>query len=333
MPLPLSINLKVARYLARARLRGGRSQIPMVLMLEITHACQLNCISCGRIREYKDTKSARLTRSQAHEVILEAGTPIVSISGGESLLHPDVPSIVTDALEMGKVVYLCTNGFLLTKRLFEFTPHPHFYFNVHLDGTPDFHDNIVQLPGVAEHALEGIRQAKAAGFGVTTNTTIFRHTPVEMVVDLFRMLEGFNVDGFMFAPAYAYEVGVPVNTLTRQEAHTWFRSLRLLWKGNRSQHSPIYMDFLCGERELECTPWGTVTYNPQGWKRPCYLLTDGHVPSFNELMDETDWYGYGPGRDPRCADCLMHSGFEPSVISELEGPKDWFRIMQWQLEG
>jgi len=333
MSLPLSINLKVARYLARARLNGGRSQIPLVLMLEVTHACQLNCISCGRIREYADTKSARVTRNQAHEVVLEAGTPIVSISGGESLLHPDAPGIVADALEMGKVVYLCTNGFLLAKRLLEFTPHPHFYFNVHLDGTPDFHDDVVQLPGVAERALEGIRQAKSAGFGVTTNTTIFSHTPVEMVVDLFHQLEGLDVDGFMLAPAYAYEVGIPVGTLAWEDVHAWFRSFRTFWPGGRFHNSPFYLDFLCGERELDCTPWGTVTYNPQGWKRPCYLLTDGHVSSFDELMDETDWDVYGPGHDPRCANCLIHSGFEPSVIGDLRSPKDWFRIMRWQLEG
>jgi len=331
MPLPLSINLKVAQYLARERIIGRRSQIPLVLMLEITHACQLNCIGCGRIREYADTKSDRVTRNQSREIILEARTPVVSISGGETLLHPDAPGIVADALGMGKVVYLCTNGILLTKRLREFSPHPHFYFNVHLDGTPDFHDGIVQLPGIADRAMEGIRQAKSAGFGVTTNTTIFSHTPVEMVADLFRQLVGLDVDGFMLAPAFDYEVGVSVDTLSLEDAHAWFRSFRTLWRGERSHHSPFYIDFLCGERELECSPWGTVTHNPQGWKHPCYLLTDGHVPSFDELMDETRWDDYGPGRDTRCANCLIHSGFEPSVLGSLGGPKDWFKIIRWQL--
>jgi hopanoid biosynthesis associated radical SAM protein HpnH len=332
MPLPLSINLKVARYLTWARLRGGRSQVSLVLMLEITHACQLNCVGCGRIHEYADTRNVRISPKRTHDVMLEAGTPIVSISGGETLLHPDVPNIVADALDMKKVVYLCTNGLLLTKRLHEFTPHPHFFFNVHLDGTPDFHNAVVQLPGVAESVLEGIRQAKAAGFGVTTNTTIFSHTPVEMVVDLFRQLEVMGVDGFMLAPAFSYEVGISAGTLTLDEAHTWFRSLRTHWPDKRFHHSPFYLDFLSGERELKCMPWGTVTYTPKGWKRPCYLLTDGHVSSFDELMDKTDWDIYGSGRDPRCANCLIHSGFETSVIGSLKGLKDWLRIIRWQIE-
>jgi hopanoid biosynthesis associated radical SAM protein HpnH len=331
MSLPLSMNLKVARYLAQARLSRVRPQIPLVLMLEITHACQLNCMGCGRIREYADTKSERLSRTHAREIILEAGTPVVSISGGETLLHPDVPTIVADALDLGKGVYLCTNGFLLAKRLSEFSPHPHFFFNVHIDGTPDFHDNLVQLPGVAERALDGIRQAKAAGFGVTTNTTIYRNTPVEMVVDLFSQLKALGVDGFMFAPAFAYEVGLSVETLTRAETRAWFSALRRSWSGENSHHSPFYFDFLCGDRELDCMPWGTVTYNPQGWKRPCYLLTDGHVSSFTELMDGTDWTAWGPGRDPRCANCMLHSGFEPSVVGNMNGPKDWLRIIRWQL--
>jgi len=333
MSLPLSMNLKVAGYLVQSRLKNGRPQIPLVLMLEITHACQLSCLGCGRIREYADTKNERLTRSQAKDVMLEAGTPIVSISGGETMLHPESPGISADALELGKGVYLCTNGFLLPKRLSEFKPHPHFYFNVHLDGTPDYHNGLVQLPGVAEQALEGIRQAKAAGFGVTTNTTIYRDTPVEMIADLFRQLKALNVDGFMIAPAFNYEVGLSVNTKTRAEAQEWFRSLRKVWSGNNSHHSPIYIEFLSGERELNCTPWGTVTYNPQGWKKPCYLLTDGHVSSFAELLDETDWDSLGPGYDTRCANCMLHSGFEPSVIGSLKGVQDWIRMIRWQLGG
>jgi hopanoid biosynthesis associated radical SAM protein HpnH len=331
MPLPLSMNLKVARYLAKNRLNGTRPQIPLVLMLEITHACQLNCLGCGRIREYADTKNQRLTREHAREVMAEAGTPVVSISGGETLLHPEVPGIVADALDMGKGVYLCTNGLLLTKRLAEFSPHPHFFFNVHLDGTADFHNSLVQLEGVAERALDGIRQAKASGFEVTTNTTVFSNTPVDMVVELFNMLEGLGVDGFMFAPAYAYEIGLSMDTMTRADAHEWFRTLRQSWSGVKSHHSPFYLDFLCGEKPLDCMPWGTVTYNSQGWKRPCYLLTDRHVETFTELMDDTDWATYGPGRDPRCKDCMLHSGFEPSVIGNMNGLKDWLRIIRWQL--
>jgi len=302
-------------------------------MLEPTHACNLRCAGCGRIREYADTQSARLTRQQARAAMVEAGTPFVSISGGEPLLHPDAPAIAADALASGRVVYLCTNGLLLTQRLGEFTPHPRFYFNVHLDGPPEVHDALTGLPGSAERALEGILQAKAAGFGVTVNTTFYRHTPVDGVVALFRQLTDIGVDGLMIAPAFAYQIGIPAATLSRAEAHERFRALRAAWGGKRLYHTPLYVEFLCGERELNCMPWGTVTYNPQGWKRPCYLLTDAHVPSFDQLMNETDWDAYGPGRDPRCADCLMHSGFEPSVMSSLRGPHDWWQIVRWQLGG
>lgn len=337
MSLPISINLTIALHLARAgaraRAQGRDGRIPLVLMLELTHACNLRCDGCGRIREYADTAAARLTREQAHTALVEAGTPVVSISGGEPTLHPDAPAIAADALGMGKVVYFCTNGLLLAKRLDEFKPHPRFFFNVHLDGPAEVHDRLTGLPGAAERALEGIRRAKSAGFGVTTNTTLYKDTPIEAVAGLFRELTAIGVDGLMMAPAFAYQVGTPAATLTRQEAHERFRALRQAWGDRNLYHTPIYMQFLRGERELACMPWGTVTYNPQGWKRPCYLVTDEHVASFRELMDGTDWSACGPARDPRCAECMLHSGFEPSVMSSLRGPRDWWNIVRWQLGG
>jgi hopanoid biosynthesis associated radical SAM protein HpnH len=331
MPLPLSINLRVASHLAQARFSGGPRRVPIVLMLELTHACNLRCAGCGRIREYADTQSDRLTREGARAALIEAGTPVVSISGGEPFLHPDAPGITADALDMGKLVYLCTNGLLMAGRLDEFRPHPRFFFNVHLDGPPSLHDSLVGLPGAADRALGGIRQAKAVGFGVTTNTTIYRDTRVEDVVALFRQLRGLGVDGFLLAPAFDYEVGIPAGTLSRTEAHGWFRSLEAQWQGDSLYHTPFYMEFLRGERELSCMPWGTVTYNPRGWKRPCYLLTDAHVATLAELMGSTDWDAYGPGRDPRCANCQLHSGFEPSVMGSLRGPGDWWRVFRWQM--
>ena len=333
MPLPVSVNLKVAGHLARARLTEGPGPIPLVLMLELTHACNLQCAGCGRIREYADTQTADLTRDQAREAMIDAATPIVSISGGEPLLHPQAPAVAADALALGRVVYLCTNALLLARRLAEFTPHPRLYFNVHLDGPPEIHDALTGLPGTAERALEAIRLAKGNGFRITTNTTIYRHTPVDATVVLFRQLTSLGVAGIMIAPAFAYEVDIAANTLTRADAHTWFRAFREAWDGSALYHTPLYMEFLCGERQLACMPWGTLTRNPQGWKRPCYLITDAHVPSLEELMNETDWDAYGPGRDPRCADCLMHSGFEPSVMASLRSPRDLWRIVRWQLRG
>ncbi|MBN1148228.1 MAG: adenosyl-hopene transferase HpnH [Anaerolineales bacterium] len=345
MPLPVSINMKIARHylqvIWRNRNNGhanngrGSLRIPLVLMLELTHACNLKCRGCGRIREYADSQKERLTFDQARAAMIEADTPVVSISGGEPLLHSDAPSIAALAVEMGKVVYFCTNGLLLTRRLAEFEPHRLFFFNVHMDGPPAIHDDLVGLPGTARRALEGIVQARRAGFNVTTNTTVYRSTPPEAIAALFEQLTEMGVKGLMIAPAFAYEVGTEAETFTRPQAQAWFKRLYELWGDRNMTHTPLYMQFLRGERKLTCMPWGTVTYNPQGWKTPCYLLIGDHVSSFRELMDTTDWQAYGPGRDPRCADCMLHSGFEPSVINSIRGLNDgWrslLRLARWQM--
>jgi hopanoid biosynthesis associated radical SAM protein HpnH len=333
MPLPISINMTIARHLIRARMRNGNSHVPIVLMLELTHACNLRCDGCGRIREYADSRAQSISREKARAIVAEANTPVVSVSGGEPLLHPDIAGITQDILDLGKLVYLCTNGTLMNKRLYEFTPHPRFYFNVHVDGPPSVHDALTNVPGTTERALEAIRNAKAAGFGVTTNTTIYYDTPMREVATLFRQVTDMGVDGLTVAPAFAYEVGAPARTLTREQAHARFRELQSLWGGENLYHTPIFMQFLRGERDLPCMPWGVVTYNPQGWKRPCYLLTDAHLSSFDELMNETDWDAYGPGRDPRCANCLMHSGFELSVMGSMHHPRDLWQIVRWQMFG
>jgi hopanoid biosynthesis associated radical SAM protein HpnH len=333
MPLPLNINLTIARHLIASRLTGSGPHVPLVLMLELTHACNLNCAGCGRIREYVDTRTARLTLEQARQAMQAANTPVVSISGGEPLLHPDVAAIAQTALSMGKVVYLCTNALLLEKRLAGFKPHKRFYFNVHLDGPQEIHDRLTGLPGTYQRARAGIIAALEAGFGVTTNTTIYKDTPLESILRLFQDLTDLGVDGMMVAPAFAYEVGTEAATFTRQETERYMQALYQAWGDRNLYHSPLYMQFLRGERTLDCMPWGTVTYNPQGWKQPCYLLTDDHVPSFDTLMESTNWEAYGPGRDARCADCMLHSGFEPSVMNSMHGLSDWLQMARWQLGG
>jgi hopanoid biosynthesis associated radical SAM protein HpnH len=333
MPLPIAVNLRVAGHLALARLRRRPTRVPVVLMLELTHACNLRCAGCGRVREYAGTSQSAVTREEAHAVMIEAGTPFVSISGGEPLLHADAPAIAADALALGKVIYFCTNGLLLAQRLGEFTPHRRFYFNIHLDGPAHVHDALAGLPGTTDRALKAIRLAKDAGFGVTVNTTLYRDTLIDDVAALFSELTDMGVDGLMIAPAFSYEVGVQAGTLTRVEAHERFRALRASWGEKNLYHTPLYMQFLAGERELSCMPWGTVTYNPQGWKRPCYLLTDGHVASFDALINETEWDACGPGQDPRCANCMLHSGFEPSVMDSMHGLHDWVQMIRWQLRG
>jgi hopanoid biosynthesis associated radical SAM protein HpnH len=331
--LPMAVNIAIARHLVRTRLQNHNARSPMVLMLELTHACNLRCNGCGRIREYADTRALSVSREQALAIVKEADTPVVSISGGEPLLHPQLADITEDILEMGKAAYICTNGTLLTKNLFKFTPHPRLFFNVHVDGPPSVHDALTNVPGTTERALEAIAQARAAGFGVTTNTTLYYDTPASAVADLFRQLVELGVEGFAVAPGFAYEVGAPARTLTREEAHQRFRELKELWGNKNLYHTPIFMEFLRGERELQCQPWGVVTYNPLGWKRPCYLLSDGHASSLHELLDETDWDAYGHGRDPRCANCLMHSGFELSVMNSMHGPGDLWQILRWELFG
>jgi hopanoid biosynthesis associated radical SAM protein HpnH len=333
MPLPMTITMTIIRHMISHQIQNGSSRSPLVLMLELTHACNLRCNGCGRIREYADSRNKSLSRQQARAVVAEADPPVVSISGGEPLLHPDVAAIADDILAMGKAVYLCTNGTLLSKKLAEFKPHPRLYFNVHLDGPPAIHDALTNVPGTAKRALQAIREARASGFGVTTNTTLYYDTPVREVAALFRQLTDMGVAGLAVAPAFDYEVGAPARTLLRDEAHQRFQELQELWGSENLYHTPIFMEFLRGERELQCMPWGVVTYNPQGWKRPCYLLTDAHLGSFDELMNGTDWDIYGPGRDPRCANCLMHSGFELSVMGKMHGPHDLWRLVRWQIRG
>ena len=343
MPLPLAVNLKIAKHYltttnsAKMKIffgQNGKARLPLVLMLELTHACNLRCRGCGRIREYADRLGERLTRAQVNQVLREANTPVTTISGGEPLLHPESPAIAQDALSLDKIVYFCTNGLLLRKRLPEFSPHRHLFFNVHLDGPPEVHDALTGLQGSAERALESIREALRQGFHVTTNTTIYRSTPMEKIAELFRDLTQMGVRGMMVAPAFAYEVGTEAETLTRQEAHDRFQQLYRLWGDKNLIHTPLYMQFLRGERSVSCMPWGTITYTPSGWKSPCYLLTDTHFSTLEEFMGKTAWDHYGPQHEPRCADCMLHSGFEPAIMNSIRGMEDHWRslwkLIRWQ---
>jgi len=313
----------------------GKKRIPVVLMLELTHACNLRCKGCGRIREYQDTMRAALSRQKAIEAIRQVNTPVVILSGGEPLLHPDTPKIAQYAINQRKIVYLCTNGLLLKKQLDSFTPQNTFYFNIHLDGPKEIHDELTGLPGATERVFESIKAALKAGFNVTTNSTIYRGTTPKAIATLFERLTALGVKGMMIAPAFAYEAGTDANTFTRAEAHVWFKQFYELWGDRNLTHTPLYMQFLRGERHLDCMPWGTITYNPQGWKSPCYLLTNTHMDTFQELITETEWDHYGPGKDSRCTDCMLHSGFEPSVVSSIRGFDDGWKslmhILRWQM--
>jgi hopanoid biosynthesis associated radical SAM protein HpnH len=308
-----------------------KKRFPLVLMLEPLHTCNLTCTGCGRIREYESTITERLTLEQCLRAADECGAPVVSICGGEPMLYPEIGALAAGLIERGRTIYLCTNGMFTKKRLREFKPHEKFFFNVHLDGLEKTHDICVEREGVFREAIEGIKAAKATGFKVCTNTTIYQETDMNEVWQLFEYLEQFNLDGHMMSPAYGYSA---VNDreifLTRDDVREKFKNIEKMAKRFKLNSTPTYLDFLRGERELPCTAWGSPTYNVKGWKGPCYLITDGHYQTFEEFMTRTPWELYGHGNDPRCEHCMMHCGYEPSAALGINGKlTDTFKLMSW----
>jgi hopanoid biosynthesis associated radical SAM protein HpnH len=323
----------LGKYIAAKRLRRVE-KFPLVMMLEPLHACNLTCTGCGRIREYKDTIREQISVEQCLKAVDECGSPIVSICGGEPMIYRPLGQLVTEILDRGKHIYLCTNGMFIKKRLKEFKPISQFFFNVHLDGMEATHDICVERKGVFRQAIEGIRAAKAAGFMVCTNTTIYQQTDLREIAELFEYLEGMGVDGHTIAPSYSYAaVQHKEIFMSRQEIQKKFREATQLLSKYALMTSPIYLDYLRGEREdLMCTAWGNPTYNPRGWKAPCYLITDGHFATFKEFLEKTPWEKYGRGRDPRCEDCMVHVGYEPSaVLGANRRLRDMWRLLRWQL--
>jgi hopanoid biosynthesis associated radical SAM protein HpnH len=308
-------------------------RFPLVLMLEPLHACNLTCTGCGRIREYESTITQRLPLEECLAAVDECGAPIVSICGGEPLLYPQIGPLAGKILERNRHIYLCTNGMFIKKRLGEFKPDDRFFWNVHLDGMEKNHDIAVEREGVFREAIDGIKAAKAAGFKVCTNTTVYQETDMKEIEELFGYLEQFDIDGHMLAPAYGYAA---VNDreifLTRDDVHEKFKDIGRLEKRFRLNNSPLYFDFLRGERELPCTAWGNPTYNINGWKGPCYLITDAHHKSFEDLMTRTPWESYGHGNDPRCEHCMVHCGYEPSAALGINSKlADSFKLLNWAL--
>src|ERR1700722_6510330 len=302
MRVPFSLTASMTGYLARKSITGAQ-KFPLVMMLEPLHACNLTCTGCGRIREYKSTINEMLTVEQCLKAVDDCGAPIVSICGGEPLS--------------------------------DFTPTSRFFFNVHLDGLEKTHDICVERDGVFREAVEGIKAAKAAGFLVTSNTTIYKETDIEEIADLFAYLQGLGVDGHMLSPAYSYAAVMTKEIfMSREEIREKFRQASQLLERYNIVTSPIYMEYLRGERELMCTAWGMPTYNPRGWKGPCYLMTDAHHETFKDLIEKTPWEQYGRGRDPRCEDCMVHVGFEASAV--LGGNKklgDTWKMLSWTVSG
>jgi hopanoid biosynthesis associated radical SAM protein HpnH len=328
----------MAGYIAKKKLTR-EPRFPLVLMLEPLHACNLTCTGCGRIREYSQTIKEKLSVAECLASVDECGAPIVSICGGEPMIYPEIGRLVHDILKRRKHIYLCTNGMFIKKRLHEFRPSSRFFFNVHLDGLKETHDRAVEREGVFQAAVEGIRVAKHADFMVCTNTTIFKDTNLDEIDALFAFLSRMGVDGFMLSPAYGYTAVQETNPhgaaeifMTRDDIRAKFKQAQSLLKKYRMMSSPVYLEFLSGERELTCTAWGNPTRNVKGWKGPCYLITDQHHETFRGLMDDTPWDQYGHGKDPRCEHCMVHCGYEPSAALGVNRKLgDSLKMLLWQL--
>jgi hopanoid biosynthesis associated radical SAM protein HpnH len=330
----LSKTLGLAKYIVKKKL-AGEKYFPLVLMLEPLHACNLTCTGCGRIREYQSTLREQVPVERCLAAVDECGAPVVSICGGEPLIYKEIGKLVEGLLQRKKHIYLCTNGVFLRKRLQEFKPDPRFFFNVHLDGMRRSHDLAVEREGVFDAAIEGIKDATARGFQVTSNTTVYAETDMKEVEELYEYLESLGVDGHTLSPGYSYGA-VPTKDifLDRAMIRQKFKDIKRFAKRFSLSDTPIYMEFLAGERELTCTAWGMPTYNTKGWKAPCYLITDRHYDTFRELMEKTVWNSYGYGRDPRCENCLVHSGYEASAATGSDARfGDTWKMLVWDLFG
>jgi hopanoid biosynthesis associated radical SAM protein HpnH len=334
MKFPLRSTIQIGSYVAKQKRAGAR--FPLVLMLEPTLACNIACIGCGKIREYESNK-ARLSVEECVDAGVQCPAPVVSICGGEPLVYKGIEDVVAGMLDMQKNIELCTNALKLEEFLSVFKPNLRLTFVVHLDGMREIHDYICDYPGLWDLAVDAIKAARAEGYRVTTNTTIFKETKVEDVVQMMDYLTNeVGIDGMLVAPGYQYSQIDPNLTMTRAEHEQKFKIIKAAAKKNnyRWLASPVYQEFLAGERKLACAPWGSITRNPYGWKGPCYLLTDGIFPTYDALLEGIEWEEYGPGNDPRCEHCGIHSGFEPSAaLVAADSLKEGVRSMAWTLTG
>jgi hopanoid biosynthesis associated radical SAM protein HpnH len=319
MGIPLIQQYRVARYVIGQKLRG-RHRYPLVLMLEPLFRCNLACAGCGKIEYPEEILNRCLSMDECLTAIDECGSPIVSIAGGEPLLHKEMPQIVAGIIERRRFVYLCTNGLLLKTHLKDYTPTPYLTISVHLDGNRERHDALACQRGVYDRAVEAIQFACAKGFRVTLNCTLYEGVTAEEAAEHFDFAMSLGIEGITVSPGFCY-AGTPQKELFLKctQSKQLFRDIfkigkRRRWRFNQSS---LFLDFLAGNQTYQCTPWGNPTRNLFGWQRPCYLLTgEGYVSSFKALIEETDWGRYGRGRNPKCANCMMHSGFEPTAVND-----------------
>jgi hopanoid biosynthesis associated radical SAM protein HpnH len=326
--VPLFQAYKVGRYIASQKLRGIK-RYPLVLMLEPLFQCNLACAGCGKIDYPKETLQKRVSVEDAMRAVDECGAPMVSIPGGEPLIHKEMPQIVAGIVARKKFVYLCTNAILLSKHIDEYTPSKYLTFSIHLDGSRERHDESVCQEGVFDKAVAAIRLARSKGFRVTINCTLFSGENPDEVAAFFDEAMTLGIEGIMVSPGYSYHHAPRQDVFLGRSASK--RLFREIFKRGRSEssgkgrsrtrwsfnHSALFLDFLAGNQDYQCTPWSTPTYNLFGWQRPCYLLTDeGYAPTFKSLMEDTEWEKYGVGRNPACDNCMAHCGFEGTAVDD-----------------
>jgi len=318
LAIPLQVTARVGAYIMKQHLSGA-SRYPLVLMLEPLYRCNLACAGCGKIDYPDEILNQRLTYDQCMEAIDECGAPVVSIAGGEPLLHKDLPRIVQGFLERKKFVILCTNALLLTKKIDQYKPDPMFTWSIHLDGDKVMHDKSVCQDGVYEIAVKAIKLAKSKGFQCNINCTLFDGADPDRTAAFLDEMKAIGVDGVTISPGYAYERAPDQeHFLNRTKTKQLFRDIfaRGKGKGWSFTQSTMFLDFLAGNQAYACTPWGNPTRTVFGWQRPCYLVGEGYAKTFKELMEETDWDAYGVGNYEKCADCMVHSGFEASAVMD-----------------
>jgi hopanoid biosynthesis associated radical SAM protein HpnH len=317
--IPLLQKFLVGSYVVRQRL-AGRKRYPLVLMLEPLFRCNLACAGCGKIDYPDEILKQSMSVEDALGAVDECGAPVVSIAGGEPLLHKKLPEIVKGIIARRKFVYLCTNALLMEKRMSQYQPSTFFTWSVHLDGDKSMHDASVCQPGVYDRALSAIKRAKERGFRVTVNCTLFNNAQADKVAAFFDSVQELGVDGITVSPGYAYERAPDQqHFLNRDKTKQLFRDILRRGRGGRNwdfSQSGLFLDFLAGNQQYHCTPWGNPTRNIFGWQRPCYLLGEGYAKSFRELMEETHWDSYGTGNYEKCADCMVHCGYEATAVND-----------------
>jgi hopanoid biosynthesis associated radical SAM protein HpnH len=317
MAMPVRQAVRVAAYILGQRLRR-RAKYPLLVELEPLFACNLKCAGCGKIQQPADLLKQRMPVDQAVAAIEECGAPMVSIAGGEPLMHPQIGELVRELVARKKYVFLCTNALLIPKKLDEFEPSRYFAWTVHIDGLRERHDASVCKEGVFDEAVAAVRECQRRGFRVTTNTTFFNSDSPQSVIEVLDYLnDDLRVDEMMISPGYAYDKApdqegfLAVEETRRLFGEVFARGNRRRWRFN---HTPLFLDFLEGKVDFPCTAWAIPSYSPLGWQRPCYLMADGYAGTYRELVEDTDWSRYGRGHDPRCDNCMAHCGYEPTAV-------------------